>query len=110
MSGWLSYFTGSRDTKQIARTAIVGIREQLAMLDKKEEYLEKKIEEELKKAKANAVSNKAGALPLLVIPKLQVVACALLTMDCFCVIQLQLRHCEESGRTSSRGTSSPERG
>jgi charged multivesicular body protein 4 len=64
MSGWLSYFTGSRDTKQVARTAIVGIREQLAMLDKKEEYLEKKIEEELKKAKANAVSNKAGASPL----------------------------------------------
>ena len=68
MSGWLSYFTGSRDTKQTARTAIVGIREQLAMLDKKEEYLEKKIEEELKKAKANAVSNKAGASPQLAIP------------------------------------------
>lgn len=63
MSGWLSYFTGPRDTKQTARTAIVGIREQLAMLDKKEEYLEKKIEEELRKAKANAVSNKAGASP-----------------------------------------------
>lgn len=60
MSGWLSYFTGQRDTKTTTRQAIVGIREQLSMLDKKEEHLEKKIEEELKKAKANAISNKTG--------------------------------------------------
>lgn len=39
----------------------MGIREQLSMLDKKEEHLEKKIEEELKKAKANATSNKSVA-------------------------------------------------
>ena len=75
------------------------------MLDKKEEYLEKKIEEEQRKAKANAVNNKAGALPLLVIPSSR---CALLTMDCFWAIQLQLQHYEESGRTNSRETSSPE--
>ena len=60
MSGWLSYFSGARDTKTTTRQAIVGIREQLSMLDKKEEHLEKKIEEELKKAKANATTNKAG--------------------------------------------------
>lgn len=60
MSGWLGYFTGQRDTKATTRQAIVGIREQLAMLDKKEEYLEKKVEEELKKAKANAISNKTS--------------------------------------------------
>jgi hypothetical protein len=106
MSGWLSYFTGPRDTKQIARTAIVSIREQLAMLDKKEEYLEKKIEEEQKKAKANAVGNKAGTLPLLVSGWWRI----LLTMDCFSVVQLQLRHYGENERTSSRGTSSPGRG
>ena len=51
MSGWLSYFAGSRDTKNTARNAIVGLREQLAMLDKKEEHLDKKIEEETTKAK-----------------------------------------------------------
>lgn len=79
------------------------------MLDKKEEYLEKKIEEELKKAKANAVSNKAGALPLLGIPS-SAVAYVLLTLDYSWAIQLQLLHYEESERTSSRGTSSQERG
>lgn len=42
----------------------MGIREQLSMLDKKEEHLEKKIEEELKKAKANATTNKSGERPL----------------------------------------------
>lgn len=104
MSGWLSYFTGPRDTKQTARTAIVGIREQLAMLDKKEEYLEKKIEEELRKAKANAVSNKAGASPSRCI---RIVDNG---MDYFWAMQLLLLHYEESERTNSRGTSSQERG
>lgn len=36
----------------------MGLRSQLLMLDKKEEHLNKKIEEELKKAKANATTNK----------------------------------------------------
>lgn len=56
----MSYFGGRRDTKQAARDAIVGLRQQLQMIEKKEEHLQKKIDEELKKAKANAVSNKAG--------------------------------------------------
>lgn len=30
------------------------------MIEKKEDHLQKRIDEELKKAKANAVSNKAG--------------------------------------------------
>jgi charged multivesicular body protein 4A/B len=70
MSGWLSYFTGQRDTKTTTRQAIVGLREQLAMLDKKEEHLEKKVEEELKKAKANAISNKAGKQTLALMMRL----------------------------------------
>lgn len=37
------------------------LRQQLQMIEKKEEHLQKKIDEELKKAKANAVSNKAVA-------------------------------------------------
>lgn len=61
MASFMSYFGGGRrDPKQSARDAIVGLRQQLMMLDKKEEYLQKKIDEELKKAKANAVTNKAG--------------------------------------------------
>ncbi|KAG8963004.1 ESCRT-III subunit protein snf7 [Tulasnella sp. 419] len=61
MSGWMSYFTGKKDTTKTTRDAIVTLRQQLTMLEKKEEYLQKKIEEEIKKAKANAISNKAVA-------------------------------------------------
>ncbi|KAL4075905.1 Snf7-domain-containing protein [Scleroderma citrinum] len=61
MSSFMSYFGARRDNKQAARDAIVGLRQQLQMIEKKEEYLQKKIDEETKKAKANAVSNKAVA-------------------------------------------------
>ncbi|KAG6890258.1 ESCRT-III subunit protein snf7 [Termitomyces sp. T32_za158] len=61
MSGFMSYFGARRDPKQSARDAIVTLRQQLQMIEKKEDHLQKKIEEELKKAKANAVSNKALA-------------------------------------------------
>ena len=61
MAGFMSYFGGRRDSKQSSRDAIVTLRQQLQMVEKKEEHLQKKIDEELKKAKANAVSNKAGA-------------------------------------------------
>jgi len=60
MASFMSYFGGRRDPKQAARDAIVGLRQQLQMIEKKEEYLQKKIEDELKKAKANAVTNKTG--------------------------------------------------
>lgn len=61
MSGWMSYFTGKKDSRQTARDAIVNTRQHLAVLDKKEENLQRKIEEEMKKAKANAVNNKTAA-------------------------------------------------
>ena len=60
MAGFMSFFGGRRDSKQSARDAIVSMRQQLQMIEKKEDFLQKKIDEELKKAKANAVSNKAG--------------------------------------------------
>ena len=60
MAGFMSYFGGRRDPKASSRDAIVTLRQQLQMIEKKEDYLQKKIDEELKKAKANAVSNKAG--------------------------------------------------
>ena len=63
MAGFMSYFGGRRDPKQSSRDAIVNLRQQLQMVEKKEEHLQKKIDEEMKKAKANAVSNKAGASP-----------------------------------------------
>ncbi|KAG5646597.1 ESCRT-III subunit protein snf7 [Asterophora parasitica] len=61
MASFMSYFGARRDPKQSARDAIVTLRQQLQMIEKKEEYLQKKIDDELKKAKANAVSNKAVA-------------------------------------------------
>ena len=60
MASFMSYFGGRRDTKQSTRDAIVTLRQQLQLIDKKEEYLQKKIDEEMKKARANAVTNKAG--------------------------------------------------
>lgn len=61
MASFMSYFGARRDPKQSARDAIVGLRQQLQMIEKKEEYLQKKIDEEMKKARANAVSNKPAA-------------------------------------------------
>ena len=55
---FISALTGKKDNRGNARDAIVGLRSQLLMLDKKEEHLNKKIEDEMKKAKANASSNK----------------------------------------------------
>jgi charged multivesicular body protein 4 len=60
MASFMSFFGGRRNSTQSARDAIVSMRQQLQMIEKKEDYLQKKIDEELKKAKANAVSNKAG--------------------------------------------------
>lgn len=60
MAGFMSYFGGRRDAKASSRDAIVTLRQQLQMLEKKEEHLQKRIDEDLKKAKANAVTNKAG--------------------------------------------------
>lgn len=53
MSGWLSYFSGKRapPSRDQTRDAIVEIRSQLLTLEKKEDYLNKRIEEEVKKAK-----------------------------------------------------------
>lgn len=60
MASFMSYFGGRKDSKQAARDAIVGLRQQLQLLEKKEEYMQKKADEEMKKARANAVSNKPG--------------------------------------------------
>ena len=61
MASFMSLFGGRRDPKQTARNTIVELRQHLQMIEKKEEYLQKKIDEEMQKARSNAVSNKAGA-------------------------------------------------
>lgn len=62
MSGWMSYLTGrgSGSSRNETREAVVSLREHLLMLDKKEEHLTKKIDEEMRKAKAHATSNPRG--------------------------------------------------
>ncbi|KAI0082465.1 Snf7-domain-containing protein [Panus rudis PR-1116 ss-1] len=71
MASFMSYFGGRRDPKQSSRDAIVTLRQQLQMIEKKEEYLQKQIDEDLKKAKANAVTNKAVATQALKRKKLK---------------------------------------
>ncbi|KAJ7591119.1 Snf7-domain-containing protein [Mycena floridula] len=61
MASFMSYFGARRDPKQSARDAIVTLRQQLQMIEKKEEHLQKKIDEELKKARSNALTNKPAA-------------------------------------------------
>ena len=63
MASLMNWFGGRRDPKQAARDAIVTLRQQLQMLEKKEEHLQKKIDAELKTARTNAVTNKAGTYP-----------------------------------------------
>lgn len=60
----MSYFGGRRDTKQSTRDAIVTLRQQLQMIEKKEEYIQKKIETETTTARANAISNKTRTFPI----------------------------------------------
>lgn len=60
MSSWTSWLVGRRDNPNAAREAIVGLRQQLIMLDKKEEHLNKKIDDETRKAKAAVSTNKRG--------------------------------------------------
>jgi charged multivesicular body protein 4 len=68
MEGFMSYFGGRRDPNKSARDAIIGLKQQLTVLEKKEEFLHQKIDVETKKAKANAVSNKAGAFAFELVP------------------------------------------
>lgn len=79
----MSYFGGRRDPKQAAREAIVGLRQQLQLLEKKEEHLQKKIDEEMKKARANAVSNKPGQSSLTSSNLAQILGALPLTLLCF---------------------------
>lgn len=90
MASFMSYFgAGRKDPKQSARDAIVGLRQQLQMIEKKEEFLQKKIEEETKKARANAVSNKACTSHSF----FKVSGEAATFLDCVESIELELKYC-----------------
>ncbi|KAF8323790.1 Snf7-domain-containing protein [Clavulina sp. PMI_390] len=54
---WTSWFTGARDTKKPAREAIIRLRQNLQLLERKEQHLQTQIDEQQSKARANAVSN-----------------------------------------------------
>jgi len=58
---FIGSFWGRRDTQQVSRDAIVGLRQQLQMIGKKEEHIQKQIEEQTQTAKKNAVSNRMVA-------------------------------------------------
>lgn len=60
MSSWASWFTGTRDTKKPAREAIIRLRQNLQLLERKEQHLQTQIDEQQSKARANAVSNPDG--------------------------------------------------
>jgi hypothetical protein len=62
---WMGWFGGGRnDHKESARNAIVELRSQLLMLEKREDHIQKQIDEETRKAKANATSNQRCKLGL----------------------------------------------
>lgn len=69
MSGWMGWFGGGRnDHKESARNAIVDLRSQLLMLEKREDHIQKQIDEETRKAKANATSNQRRECYLSALP------------------------------------------
>lgn len=59
---WTSWFTGTRDTKKPAREAIIRLRQNLQLLERKEQHLQTQIDEQQNKARQNAVSNPEGKL------------------------------------------------
>lgn len=61
MSTWLPALFGKRDSAKSATEAIVTLRKQLAILEKKDDHLQNKIEIEHKKAKELLAANKKSA-------------------------------------------------
>lgn len=58
MSGFMKLFGGSKEKPPNTQDAIQKLRETTEMLQKKSEYLEKKIENEVKTAKQHGTKNK----------------------------------------------------
>ena len=58
----MNLFGKAKAVKSTPKDAIVRLRESLEMLEKREKYLQTKMENEVKIAKANAAKNKRGKL------------------------------------------------
>lgn len=56
----MNLFGKAKTAQTTPKDAIIKLRESLEMLEKREKYLEQKIQAELKVAKANATKNKRG--------------------------------------------------
>jgi charged multivesicular body protein 4 len=56
----MNLFGKAKAAQTTPKDAIIKLRESLEMLEKREKYLEQKIQGELKVAKANATKNKRG--------------------------------------------------
>lgn len=56
----MNLFGKAKAATTTPKDAIIKLRESLEMLEKREKYLEQKIQTELKAAKANATKNKRG--------------------------------------------------
>jgi charged multivesicular body protein 4 len=62
----MGWFTGTRDTKKPAREAIIRLRQNLQLLERKEDHLQKQIDEQQSVARANAVGKPEGMLWVIV--------------------------------------------
>jgi charged multivesicular body protein 4 len=58
----MNLFGKAKASSTTPKDAIIKLRESLEMLEKREKYLDTKIQAELKVAKANATKNKRGKL------------------------------------------------
>ncbi|PSR75022.1 hypothetical protein PHLCEN_2v9352 [Hermanssonia centrifuga] len=65
IASFLRYFNRWWDPMQSSREAIITLRQQTDMIDRKGEYLEKKIDEETEKAKASVLTDKPVAIAAL---------------------------------------------
>ena len=56
----MNLFGKAKTAQTTPKDAVIKLRESLEILEKREKYLEQKIQSELKVAKANATKNKRG--------------------------------------------------
>lgn len=61
----MNLFGKAKASTSTPKDAIIKLRESLEMLEKREKYLDQKVQAELKVAKANATKNKRGLLPMM---------------------------------------------
>lgn len=69
MSGWgLGWFGGGQAKKEAPKKAILQLRGQLEMLNKREKHLQNQMDEQDALARKHVSSNKQGTLPSIMTP------------------------------------------